>query len=382
MNSKDVLELKRRLTKDNATFTRISGCYVDGDKNKIAIFNDNFLNLNDEVFFKYLEMAKKVFSGKIGNNILNLPFKSNYSEEKQFLFGLRDSKLKNDELLDVLYDNIIENYDYAGNFLIVVFHDAYDVMTKTSDNAKLDESEEVYEYLLCAICPVNLSKPALGYLTEENRIDARIRDWVVGAPDTGFVFPTFTDRTTDADNVMFYTKNAKEPHMELAESVLGATAKMTHTEKKIAFEEIVENVLGDEDEDTLGKLEVKLNERAEEDVETEHKLSPTLTSDDVVELLTECGVDAVSADAIKKQFDDTFKDDLPSSPHLVYSKTIEKEELKNALIEKINNTSYTSDVNIVVSKELKEQVETREIDSKKYILIPIDENTKVNIVEK
>ena len=63
MNSKDVLELKRRLTKDNATFTRISGCYVDGDKNKIAIFNDNFLNLNDEVFFKYLEMAKKVFSG-------------------------------------------------------------------------------------------------------------------------------------------------------------------------------------------------------------------------------------------------------------------------------------------------------------------------------
>ena len=51
MNSKDVLELKRRLTKDNATFTRISGCYVDGDKNKIAIFNDNFLNLNDEVFF-------------------------------------------------------------------------------------------------------------------------------------------------------------------------------------------------------------------------------------------------------------------------------------------------------------------------------------------
>ena len=145
---------------------------------------------------------------------LGFTFKSNYSEEKQFLFGLRDSKLKNDELLDVLYDNIIENYDYAGNFLIVVFHDAYDVMTKTSDNAKLDESEEVYEYLLCAICPVNLSKPALGYLTEENRIDARIRDWVVGAPDTGFVFPTFTDRTTDADNVMFYTKNAKEPHLE------------------------------------------------------------------------------------------------------------------------------------------------------------------------
>ncbi|KOF57622.1 hypothetical protein AGR56_15030 [Clostridium sp. DMHC 10] len=47
--------------------------------------------------------------------------------------------------------------------------DAYDVMKKTTDNSKLDESEEVYEYILCAICPVSLAKPALGYLEDENR---------------------------------------------------------------------------------------------------------------------------------------------------------------------------------------------------------------------
>ncbi len=84
---------------------------------------------------------------------------------------------------------IIDSYDYVGNYLILVFHDAYDVMTKTSDNNKLDESEEVYEYLLCAICPVTLTKPGLGYREDENRIGPRIRDWVVGVPDTGFVFP-------------------------------------------------------------------------------------------------------------------------------------------------------------------------------------------------
>lgn len=79
-------------------------------------------------------------------------------------------------------------------------------MTKTTDNSKLDESEEVYEYLLCAICPVSLAKPALGYLEDENRIGARIRDWIVGAPDLGFVFPAFTDRSTDINSVMYYTK--------------------------------------------------------------------------------------------------------------------------------------------------------------------------------
>lgn len=75
--------------------------------------------------------------------------------------------------MDTFYDLVIENYSYVGNYLILVFHDAYDVMTKTSDNNKLDESEEVYEYLLCAICPVTLTKPGLGYREDENRIGPR-----------------------------------------------------------------------------------------------------------------------------------------------------------------------------------------------------------------
>ena len=190
MNKKDILELKRRFKKDACTFTRLCGCYVDADRNKVTTFGETFLNLEDEEFYKYLEIAKKVMSGTIGNNILELEFPT--AEEapggrQQFLMGLRESALKNDDLMDTFYDLVIENYSYVGNYLILVFHDAYDVMTKTSDNNKLDESEEVYEYLLCAICPVTLTKPGLGYREDENRIGPRIRDWVVGVPDTGFV---------------------------------------------------------------------------------------------------------------------------------------------------------------------------------------------------
>ena len=164
MNKKDILELKRRFKKDACTFTRLCGCYVDADRNKVTTFGETFLNLEDEEFYKYLEIAKKVMSGTIGNNILELEFPT--AEEapggrQQFLMGLRESALKNDDLMDTFYDLVIENYSYVGNYLILVFHDAYDVMTKTSDNNKLDESEEVYEYLLCAICPVTLTKPGL-----------------------------------------------------------------------------------------------------------------------------------------------------------------------------------------------------------------------------
>ena len=183
MNKKEVLELKRRFKKDECTFTRMCGCYVDADHNKIVNIGETFLNLEEEESNKYLEIAKKVLSGTLGNNLLELEFP--LAEEaaggrQQFLMGLRDSKLKNEELMDAFYDLVIDSYDFVGNYLILIFHDAYDVMTRTSDNNNLDESEEVYEYLLCAICPVALSKPGLGYREDENRIGSRIRDWVVG----------------------------------------------------------------------------------------------------------------------------------------------------------------------------------------------------------
>ena len=204
-------------------------------------------------------------SGTIGNNLLELEFP--LAEEaaggrQQFLMGLRESKLKNDDLMDTFYDMIIDSYDYVGNYLILIFHDAYDVMTKTSDNDKLDESEEVYEYLLCAICPVNLTKPGLGYREDENRIGPRIRDWVVGAPDTGFVFPAFTDRSTDIHSVMFYTRDTKTPHAEFMESGLGCGTKLTATEKKLTFQSIVKEVIGEDEEESdavFGDIQENLN---------------------------------------------------------------------------------------------------------------------------
>ena len=205
MNKKEILELKRRMTKTNCTFTRMCGCYVNAEKEIVLTFNENFLNLSEDELHKYLEIATKTLSGTRGNNLLELTFPKEQEEaggKQQFLMGLKESKLKNDELSQTFYQLVIDNYDYAGNYLIILFHDVYDVMAKTSDNRTLDESEEVYEYLLGAVCPVTLSKAALGYIETENRIGPRMRDWVVGVPDAGFVFPAFTGRSTDIHSVM------------------------------------------------------------------------------------------------------------------------------------------------------------------------------------
>lgn len=74
MKKKDILELKKRFTKNKCTFTKMCGCYVNGEKNTLLKFRETFLNLEEDDYFKYLEIAKKVLSGTLGNNILELNF--------------------------------------------------------------------------------------------------------------------------------------------------------------------------------------------------------------------------------------------------------------------------------------------------------------------
>ena len=118
MNKKEILELKRRMTKTNCTFTRMCGCYVNAEKEIVLTFNENFLNLSEDELHKYLEIATKTLSGTRGNNLLELTFPKEQEEaggKQQFLMGLKESKLKNDELSQTFYQLVIDNYDYAGD---------------------------------------------------------------------------------------------------------------------------------------------------------------------------------------------------------------------------------------------------------------------------
>lgn len=137
MNKKEVLELKRRLKKDQATFSRLVGCYVDCNHEKVCKFGGKFLTLEEDEYYKYLEISNKVLSGTLGNNLLNLQFPLEEEEvggRQQILMALRDSELNDETLLDTYYDLVIDTYDEAGNYLILLYLDSYDVMTRTKDN--------------------------------------------------------------------------------------------------------------------------------------------------------------------------------------------------------------------------------------------------------
>ena len=421
MRKKDILELKRRLKKDHCTFTKMCGCYVNGEKHIILKFRETFLNLDEDEYFKYLEIAKKVLSGTIGNNILelNFPINDDLVNEKQIsLMQLKNSQLKDDALLDNFYDSIIDNYDYTGNFLILIFHDAYDVITKTKDNAKLDESEEVYEYVLCAICPVSLSEPGLRYFEEENKIKARIRDWVVEAPTNGFVFPAFINRSSDVNSIMYYTKNAKDTHPELMENALGCDSKQTAAIQKETFQSIIIDSL-DADEKKAEKIFMEVQENLNnmideykaiyDDVDSE---PITLKKDDIQSILIESGISEEFTTKIEKSYEEIFGDDLPLAEHLIDSKVLKANEqikrekhlqkqveiLQNRLEEVKqeaaidNDASITKDTNIEETNDLPSydvilqvkpekipQIKSQIIDGQKCIVIPINENEQTTV---
>lgn len=421
MNKKEVLELKRRFKKEAATFTRVCGCYVDGNHNKVCKFGNTFLNLEEDEFYKYLEIANKALSGTIGNNLLELKFPIEEEEvggRQHILMALRASKLEDENLLDTFYDLVIDTYDYAGNYLIVLFHDAYDVMTRTKDNNNLDESEEVYEYLICAICPVDLSKPGLGFLEEEHRIGPRVRDWVVGAVDTAFLFPAFNDRSTDIHSTLFYTKNTKEPHSEFMANGLGCGIERTATEQKMAFHSIVRNVLGAEDEhtdDVLLDLQQNLSDMIDEYAETHDDDEDVFLLDKevVTKLLADSEISEEKAAKIEKSVDEAFGEKPPAAENVIDSKALVQNELRvekmaledqvgtltvqlnekdealaertSQLIEKqeeIDNyiaETKTYDVVLRVKPEKASQIKSQVINGQKCLVIPMGEDEHATI---
>lgn len=407
MTKKDIAELKRRLKKEECTFTRLCGAYVDSNKQIVVKMNETFLNLEAEEFYKYLEIAKKTLSGTVGNNLLNLEFPMSEEEaggRQQFLMGLKSSDFKNEELLDRFYEMIINSYDYVGNYLILLFHDAYDVMTKTSDNSKLDESEEVFEYILCAICPVSLSKPGLGYRKDENRIGPRIRDWVVCPPDNGFIFPAFSDRSSDIHSLIYYARDAKEPHAEFMAEGLGCDPKRTATEQKVAFHSIIKNAIGEDEEESqeiLMNIQENISHYVEEHEEQDVKEAEpvVVTKDTIPSLMTEINIPEAVIKQIEESYAEEFGDMPPAAEYLIDAKALaanaqkkkamileeEVKTLKQQLEEKSTGDEIpeeaieTFDVVLRVRPQKVNQIKSEMIDGQKCLIIPLDEDESANV---
>lgn len=367
MIKQEINEIKRLFTPNSCSITRICGCYVDGEKNKKTDFKEAFLSLPEEEIFKYFELLRKTLSGSIGKNLLNLEFPTDTELEdgtQEFLLKLRDSKLKDDALLEEFYDRVIGSYEYVGNYLILLIHDAYDVPGKALDGMTMDDaSDTVFEYLLCCICPVALSKPGLSYDASLNEFHNRIRDWVVNMPETGFLFPSFNDRATDIHSTLFFNKNPEEPHSEFVEGILGCSLPLSAGSQKETFQTIIEETLGEDCEYEVVK---SIHENLAEMIE-EHKEIPeplTLDKKEVKNLLEKSGVEEEKLKDFDALYDAAAGDDTALFVSNVAS--TRSFEVK------------TPDVVVKVNPDRADLVNTMMVDGRRCLVIEINDQVEVN----
>lgn len=367
MIKQEVNELKRLYTPSNCSITRICGCYVDGEKNKKTQFKEAFLSLPEEEIFKYFELLRKTLSGTLGKNLLDLEFPLASEQEggtQEFLLRLRESKLKDDTLLDEFYDKIVASYEYVGNYLILLIHDAYDVPGKTTDGLTMeDASDSVFEYLLCCICPVNLSKPGLSYDALANEFHNRVRDWVVEMPEVGFLFPAFNDRSSDLHSTLYYTKNPEEPHSELVDQILGATLPLTAGSQKETFQALIEETLGQDAEyEVVKSIHENLTEMIEEHKEIPEPLM--LDKHQVKNLFEKSGVLEEKLTDFDKLYDAAAGEDT------------------SLMVNNVANTRTfevkTPDVVVRVNPERADLVNTLFIEGKRCLVIEINDHVEVN----
>jgi hypothetical protein len=323
--------------------------------------------------------------------------------------------MTNPDLLDRLYEQIIENYDASGNYLILVFHDVYDVIARTSDRKRLDESSETYEYMIVSICPVDFSKPGLSYREEENRIGVCDRNWVVGMPDIGFTYPAFANGGADSSAVMYYVKTGKDSHQEFIEGVLLCDAQRTAGEEKAAFKEVIQDAFEDpqQGQSVFLKVQRQLSDMTLPDPDTEETPQVALTKSIMDQVLTQAELSEEARDIIQEALEDRFGDVPPQAQNVVDQKlveesaqrlrTLELEEQVTDLTEKVEtqaqelhetktnlqaalaaNPSLEGEENAAillrVTPQKAKQIHAEMISGVKYLVVPLErgDSTQIN----
>lgn len=368
MTRKELNEIKSQYTLEDCGILRLCGCYVDGERNKITQFNENFLNLPEEEKHKYFDIFKKTLSGTPGKNLVDMKFNVDaYADEgaRTFLINLRDSGLKDDRLLNEFYDRIINNYSYVGNYLILLINQVYDIPAVTTDNIEMDDaSDEVYSYILCSICHVNLSKPGLGYDEEDNNFHDKKQNHMVDVPDVGFLFPAFNKRSADEDMTLFYTKDVSEFEDGLIDCLLDCAVPLPAKQQKETFTSLVNEALGEEADLEIVK---NIHENLEQIIEEKKQESPApvmLDKTEMKDLLEKSGVKEEKLENFEEHFE------MAAGEHgkLVASNVSsgKKFEVK------------TPDVVIKINSDKTDIVSTQVIDGRQCLVIQIDERLEVN----
>lgn len=360
MNKKELTEIKKAIAKAKDTTLRdIHLCYVSSEKEKVLEESHNFLMLPEEETFKYFDLFKKALSGGFGKTLFHIDVQDG-EKEKELLEVMQSTET---EVTNAYTDAIIENYNFPGNFLIIIGHGFYDYATRLSDGSLDENADNTYEYTLTLICPVELSKPGLSI--KDGSVKDRVRDWVVGKPMDAILFPTFTDREPNVHEVLYYCKNNKESQEDFLEMIAGNNRPNSEEEDKTWFSEALKN---DKDMPCSFDVVKEFQEKAREIITEETDSEAKKSVEDLRDMLEDAGLDSEAAESFVEY----------------HKKNVENQ--KEVSLSNLTDASKTiikgNDFTLKVDVEKLPDVTTKHIDGRTCLVIPLSSsNLLVNGIE-
>ena len=372
MNEKEIAEIRKRLKHDKNNITKLYGCYVSANKEIKNEFVQTVglipLETNEMLF----NIMKKTLSGRIGRNLHDISFKTEQvgaSEEHKLLMTLRDSELQNETAVHELYEKIVNSYPTDENYLILLGCDTYDLPNLSkNDETMEDDSTEVFRYIICCVCPIKLTRTMLGFSNADNTFGSIGADNSVSAPEIGFMFPAFDDRSTNIYNAVYYTKSADENYETVIDTLFNTEVLMPAAEQKETFQSLIAETAGDDcNYELMQNVHEHITEMIAEHKNTKADEDLSVGKVEMKKILTDCGVSEENISKFDENFDNSFGEKTSFNP-------------QNIIDEK-NFEIKTPDVTIKVKPDKSYLLETKVIDGVKYVMVRAEEGVEVNGVK-
>ncbi len=368
MNEREISEIRRRFKPDKSNISQVRGCYVNDKGEILTQFTQSVNLMLEDEKEKVLAVLKKSLSGTLGKNLTDISFPTKQvmeGTEHKLLMALR-TNLQDDEAAEQFFETVTKTVSMETNYLILLASDAYDVPYKGKDGSDFaDGSDQVFRYILCSICPVKLSKSALSFHSQDQAFHNSKTDWIVGAPELGFLFPAFDGRSTNLYGALAYSRNTADNHEAFVEAIFGTQAPMAAAHQQECFQSMLGDALEEDcSMEVVQSVHAQISEMIQIHKESKEKEPLLISKPEMAHVLKTCGVQEERIKAFNEGFDDAFGDHADVSPrNLVNPKQFHV---------------VTPDVKIQVAPDKRDLIETRVLGGVKYILIRAEEGVEVN----
>lgn len=367
MDKKGIQEIKKCFKKEDCRIDRIRSCFISEEGEVLSRFSDSFFSLEDEEMHKYCALFKQSLSGKFGRELYTLEFPLSEEEtggKQDSLYRLNESELKEAGLCENFFQKIRESYPVPGKKLLILAHGVYDVPQKGTDGITMeDASDTVYSFTLFLLCPVSLLKEGLCFDKETDSFIARSEDFVVQKPEISFLYPAFHERSSDIHALLYRAKKREEGLDTLTEELFGIPLPYGEKEQKGQFSALVQEVLKENcNFENVRSLQEELQELKEQGKEEEKE--QTLSKSQLKQLLENAGATEEGLANFSALYDESLGE---------HNSSFYTENLVNSSLH-----LKSENLQLKIKNEVSAILESKIIDGKEYLLIPVSDNIEVN----